>query len=58
MCTTKVQVESWEKFEEKIRGQHLLDAMPDREELADFAVNIAALATVTGQVFAFESRIL
>lgn len=48
----------WEKFESKVRDQHLLGKMPDRDEMADFVANIAALSTVTGQVFAFESRIL
>ena len=55
---TDINREYWEKYEEKIRGQHLLEKMPDRDELATFVVNIASLSTVTGQTFAFESRIL
>ena len=55
---TDINRDYWAKHEETIRAQHLLSTMPDRGELADFVVKIAGLSTVTGQVFAFESRIL
>lgn len=48
----------WKRFEEKIRGEHLLGQMPTKEEFSDFVVRIAELRTVTGQIFAFESRLL
>jgi 3-oxoacyl-[acyl-carrier protein] reductase len=48
----------WEKMEPQIRSQHLIDRMSDRGQLADFAVQVALLETVSGQVFAFESRLL
>lgn len=48
----------WEKHEEKIRAQHLLRDMPDREAMADWVVALSELKTVTGQVFPFESRLL
>ncbi len=55
---TDINREYWEKFEAKIREQHLLGGrMPDREELGRFVVGIAKLQSVTGQVFPFESRI-
>jgi 3-oxoacyl-[acyl-carrier protein] reductase len=56
---TDINRDYWEKFEAKIREQHLLGGrMPDREELGRFVVGIAKLQSVTGQVFPFESRIL
>jgi len=55
---TDINREYWEKFEAKIREQHLLGGrMPDREELGRFVVGVAKLQSVTGQVFPFESRI-
>jgi 3-oxoacyl-[acyl-carrier protein] reductase len=47
-----------EKFEKQITSQHLLGGLPDRAEMADFVATVAELKSVTGQVFAFESRIL
>jgi 3-oxoacyl-[acyl-carrier protein] reductase len=55
---TDINKDVWEKNEAAIRAQHLLSSMPDREEMAQFAVNVAELTGVTGQVLAFESRIL
>ncbi len=43
---------------EKIKGEHSLGRFPDREELGRFIVHLAGLKSVSGQVFAFESRIL
>jgi NAD(P)-dependent dehydrogenase (short-subunit alcohol dehydrogenase family) len=43
---------------EKIRSEHTLGRTPDMAELARFAVHIASLASVSGQVFAFESRVV
>jgi hypothetical protein len=37
--------------------QHLLGRLSDQNEMADFVVTIAKQNTVTGQVFAFESRV-
>ena len=55
---TDINRDYWEKYEAKIREQHLLGGkMPDREELGRFVVGIAKLQAVTGQVFSFESRI-
>ncbi len=48
----------WEKNEAQIRAQHLLPMLHDRDEMARFAVSVAELSSVTGQTFAFESRIL
>lgn len=48
----------WPKIEKDIRAQHALPEMPDLTEMAAFAVHVAGLKTVSGQVFAFESRIL
>lgn len=55
---TDMNRETFARFEEQIRGLHLLKEMPKREELAEFVVHVAGLASVTGQVFAFESRLL
>lgn len=54
---TDMNSDAWQKYEEKIRGQHLLKDMPKKEEMADFVVKISGLSTVTGQVFSFESRL-
>ncbi len=55
---TDLNKDYWGKAEKEIRAQHLLSDMPNRDEMASFAVAITKLKTVTGQVFAFESRIL
>lgn len=55
---TDMNRDVWERMEKEIRSQHLLVQMPDRAEMADFVVTVAGLKTVTGQVFAFESRLL
>jgi 3-oxoacyl-[acyl-carrier protein] reductase len=55
---TDINKDYWAKNEPAIRAQHFLRNMPDREELAEFAVHVAGLKSVTGQVFPFESRSL
>lgn len=55
---TDMNRDVWEKFESDIRGQHLLKQLPERDDMAAFAVTIAELKSVSGQVFAFESRLL
>lgn len=55
---TDINQDVWGKFETEIRKQHLLADMPEREEMAKFVVHVANLKTVTGQVFAFESRLV
>jgi 3-oxoacyl-[acyl-carrier protein] reductase len=55
---TDMNRETFQRFESRIREQHLLKDLPSREEMSKFVVDIAALKSVTGQVFAFESRIL
>jgi 3-oxoacyl-[acyl-carrier protein] reductase len=55
---TDINRDYWEKAQAKIMQQHLLGKLPDREELARFVVGVAKLQSVTGQIFAFESRIL
>ena len=46
------------KAEKEIRAQHLLSQLPDAVEMAEFVTTVAGLKTVSGQVFAFESRLL
>ena len=48
----------WGKYEERIRAEHSLGRLTDLEELAEFAVVIAAQRSASGQVFNFESRII
>jgi len=48
----------WERFGEQIKKQHLLSEMAGKEELAEFVFTLANLKTVTGQIFAFESRLI
>ncbi|MFN0117222.1 MAG: SDR family NAD(P)-dependent oxidoreductase [Elusimicrobiota bacterium] len=55
---TDINHDIWTKFKEPILQQHLLGKLPDREEMANFLVTMAELKSVTGQVFAFESRLL
>ncbi len=55
---TDINKDVWGKYEADIRKQHLLPDMPDRDEMAKFVVSVANLNTVTGQVFAFESRLV
>lgn len=43
---------------EKVKAEHTLGRLPDMDELARFIVHAAGLASVSGQVFAFESRVL
>jgi hypothetical protein len=42
---------------EKIKGEHALGRLPDMDELARFIVHLVSLRSVSGQVFAFESRV-
>lgn len=55
---TDINKDVWGKYEADIRKQHLLSQMPDRDEMARFVVQVANITTVTGQVFAFESRLV
>lgn len=55
---TDINQDVWKRFEADIRKQHLLSEMPDRDEMASFVVHVAGLKSVTGQVFAFESRLV
>jgi NAD(P)-dependent dehydrogenase (short-subunit alcohol dehydrogenase family) len=55
---TDMNRDLWTKYEQVIRDQHLLKTMPDVNSLADFAVTLARLTTVTGQVIPFESRLI
>jgi 3-oxoacyl-[acyl-carrier protein] reductase len=41
-----------------LKTEHTLGRLPDLEELARFVVHLASLQSVSGQVFAFESRVL
>jgi len=54
---TDMNKDIWPKIEAHIREQHLLGRLPEREEMADFVAYVAGLTAVTGQVFAFESRL-
>jgi 3-oxoacyl-[acyl-carrier protein] reductase len=54
---TDMNTDVWKKYEESIRSQHLLKELPKKEEMAEFVVRISELTTVSGQVFAFESRL-
>ncbi|MCG3204794.1 MAG: 3-oxoacyl-[acyl-carrier-protein] reductase FabG [Elusimicrobia bacterium] len=55
---TDLNRDVWDKIEKDIRSQHLLPQMPDKNEMAEFVTQVAGLKTVSGQVFAFESRLL
>jgi 3-oxoacyl-[acyl-carrier protein] reductase len=55
---TDMNKDVWERFEPDIRAQHLLKQMPEKTDMAEFVVFLSKLNTVTGQVFAFESRLL
>jgi len=55
---TDMNSAAWSMFEKEIRAQHMLSSLPIREQMAEFVVTIAELKTVTGQIFAFESRFL
>ena len=54
---TDMNRDVWGRLEGEIRGQHLLPELPDRDEMANFAVSVAEQRSVTGQVFPFESRL-
>lgn len=54
---TDMNKDVWEKMGADITREHLLGKLPDVAEMANFVVNIARLTSVTGQVFAFESRL-
>ncbi|MBI4396007.1 MAG: SDR family oxidoreductase, partial [Elusimicrobia bacterium] len=43
---------------EGIRREHCLERLPNTEELAGFVVSLSKLASVSGQVFNFDSRIV
>lgn len=43
---------------EKIKAEHTLGRLTDMDEMARFVVHLAGLTSVSGQVFAFESRVL
>ena len=47
----------WAKFEKEIRGAHLLKNMPQLDGVAEFVYSISSHESITGQEFAFESRI-
>lgn len=55
---TDLNRDVWDKVEKDIRAQHTLPQMPDKNEMAEFVTTVAGLKTVSGQVFAFESRLL
>lgn len=55
---TDMNKEVWRKYEPEIRGEHALERMPTRESMGEFVVSVAELKSVSGQVFAFESRLL
>jgi NAD(P)-dependent dehydrogenase (short-subunit alcohol dehydrogenase family) len=55
---TQMSQEVWEKRRDLILAEHVLGNLVDVDELADFIVNLSAKKSVSGQVFAFESRIL
>ena len=42
---------------EKIKDEYVLGRLPDRDELGRFVVHLAGLKSVSGQAFAFESRV-
>jgi 3-oxoacyl-[acyl-carrier protein] reductase len=54
---TDMNKDVWERMGPDILKEHLLGKLPDADEMADFVVHIAQLRSVTGQVFAFESRL-
>jgi NAD(P)-dependent dehydrogenase (short-subunit alcohol dehydrogenase family) len=54
---TDMNREVYEKLGAEIMKQHLLGRLSDEVEMAEFVVGIAKLSSVTGQVFAFESRV-
>ncbi len=47
----------WEKQQEKILAEHLLGRLGNVNELCDLVLFLAQQKSVTGQVFAFESRL-
>ena len=55
---TDLNKDVWPRIEKDVRAQHLLAEMPRREEMAAFVVSVAGMTTVSGQTFAFESRLL
>lgn len=55
---TDMNRDVWDRYQKEILEDHLLGRLPDKEEMARFVVELAKLKSVTGQVFAFESRIL
>ncbi len=48
----------WEKQQEGILAQHVLGRLVDMDELAAFVVELSNKKSVSGQIFAFESRIV
>lgn len=54
---TDMNKDVWEKMSVEILKQHLLGKISDKEEMAQFVVQISELKSVTGQVFSFESRL-
>jgi NAD(P)-dependent dehydrogenase (short-subunit alcohol dehydrogenase family) len=54
---TDMNRDVYQKLGADIMKQHLLGRLPDEKEMAAFVVGIAKLSSVTGQVFAFESRV-
>ncbi len=54
---TDMNREVYEKLGADIMKQHLLGRLSDESEMAEFVVAIAKQNSVTGQVFAYESRV-
>lgn len=48
----------WEKHRDEILAEHVLGRLVDMDELSSFVVELSRKKSVSGQVFAFESRIL
>lgn len=54
---TDMNRETFAKISEDVLKQHLLGKLSDLTEMSEFIVTIAKLKSVTGQVYAFESRL-
>lgn len=54
---TDMNKKVWTRYEKLIRDQHLLKDLPEKRELAEFVYSLSLSKKITGQEFAFESRL-
>jgi 3-oxoacyl-[acyl-carrier protein] reductase len=55
---TALSQDYWEKKQDAIMAEHVLEKLGDLDELGRFAVFIAEQKSITGQTFNFDSRIV